>query len=216
MRRRRGWSAIEMILASAIASSVLLASGTLWATFSRRTARDATRAALLQQANSYADMIEHAVRNAPNVELITRNGQQMLVVKYYHSLQPNASNLPNVASSDPSGVLSYDPGYNAVFFLADATFAPANNGSPMMAYVLGDPLTQPLGNYNSRFRDLDGRSFFPAIRSQTFSVDATNQSVTFTITASSRDASFGGQVSASGAGATQVTVSRTVGWRYGS
>lgn len=168
MRRSvRGWSAVEMTVVASLLGFVMVAGATFVGTMSRTTARGISRAAVTEQANQFADILERMTSRSisfwgnstyggePNFILFCLPDDRM--ASGTNSTDPSIYNDPNGNS------WLWGPGrYGFYWSGADGVFGTSDNSMPMMGRVNSwDPLS--ITPIPKGLVDGSGKSLFPAV-----------------------------------------------------
>ncbi len=202
-----------MTVAASIVGVVLVSGTSFVATVSKTASRASARAATVEQANQFADILERmASRSISYWGNTTWNGESNLIL----FCLPDGEIKSATNQTDPA--LAVDPNGNSwlwgakryVVYWSGPTGAmgDSSDAMPMLAEVTLSPVTvQPLP---AGFVDGSGKSLFPAVSGFTLGCSFDQGLVTITVTARTDVPSMGTQRGIDSPEKEQITVRRVV------
>jgi hypothetical protein len=218
--RRSGATIIEALLAIVMTSVLVLGAASLFGFVSQRVMRDSSETAVYAQATQLADEITKFVSQAKTCDLPTSGG----VIALRCTMPANGVDTDQDGLADSFSLTSYDystdvetfaTGKYVWFYFANASGTFGSTGTTFWRASPSTTANPAAGDLNQGWTFYyGGNARWNFIDSVTYTLDAANKKLTFTINASTYN-----RAERSAAGATgssdnsKITITRTVFWR---
>lgn len=182
MKKRRGFTLLEWVLAAALCGMLMAAATNVYRLIIQRSAFASSMGSVQVQSTLALDQISKDISQAVQCEIQSVSGTSVLVIRLPNAAVLNSADqqvdyyLP--AQVSPQGALQYVSGPTVYYYAVSAgSGVLIARGSSPNGFVI-------LSSNDTKFTTIDGtRNRFPSLTSFTFSVNPSQQVVTLNVLA---------------------------------